>query len=266
MSDEALWLTTIGRVSFLNCDPLFHHLDDKWSILPAPPSWLTGHLLRKDCLIAPIPSTDYAKHADELILLPDMGISAPNEVGSVLLFGKRSVEDMRDIALPTDSSTSQKLLLFLLKQMGLEPRPIEMGPDLTKMLERCDGALLIGDRALWEAQKHPELVQMDLGGAWNKLTNLPMVFGVLAARKDSPLKPLKEACDALLSSLVMFTQDEGRESVITSSANRSRFDSTRIEKYFVEVSNRMGPEEIQGLNKFLKSVCGLENDAEFIKF
>ena len=56
----------IGRVSFANCDPLFHELGGHWRILPAPPSWLTGHLLRRECLIAPIPLADFVKNIDTL--------------------------------------------------------------------------------------------------------------------------------------------------------------------------------------------------------
>ena len=61
----------IGRVSFANCDPLFHELGGHWQILPAPPSWLTGHLLRGECLIAPIPLADFVKniHLDTPCLL-----------------------------------------------------------------------------------------------------------------------------------------------------------------------------------------------------
>ena len=74
MSD---WSNVIGRVSFVNCDPLFDGLSANWDILPAPPSWLTGHLLRKDCLVAPIPTADYAKNNSELILLPDVNLCDP---------------------------------------------------------------------------------------------------------------------------------------------------------------------------------------------
>ena len=56
------WQNILGKVSFVNCDPLYHDLKEPWEILPAPPSWLTGHILRKDCLIAPIPTADYAKN------------------------------------------------------------------------------------------------------------------------------------------------------------------------------------------------------------
>ena len=143
----------MGRVVFLNCDPLFDSLDDSWMILPAPPSWLTGHLLKGDCLVAAIPSADYAKHIDDLVLLPDVGISSNGKVGSVLLFGNMNIDEMKSIALPTDSATSRKLLIYLLRNIGLNPETVEMGPDLENMLENCDGALLIGDRALWESEK-----------------------------------------------------------------------------------------------------------------
>ena len=88
------WKYTIGRVAFLNCDPLFHSLSAPWSILSAPPSWLTGHLLRRDCVIAPIPAADYAKHSDELVLIPELGICSKGEVGSVILFGNCPTENM----------------------------------------------------------------------------------------------------------------------------------------------------------------------------
>ena len=97
----------IGRVSFANCDPLFHDLPGHWRILPAPPSWLTGHLLRGECLIAPIPLADFVKNIDTLQAIDSIGIASDGGVGSVLLFGDRPIEDMRDIAVPTDSSTSR---------------------------------------------------------------------------------------------------------------------------------------------------------------
>ena len=104
--DNSFWMKTIGRVAFLNCDPLFYGLDKQWEVLAAPPAWLTGHLLRKDCILAPIPAADYARHSDELILLPDIGICSRGEVGSVLVFGNVPLESMKSIALPTDSATS----------------------------------------------------------------------------------------------------------------------------------------------------------------
>lgn len=150
---EATWTKTIGRVAFINCDPLFHDLGPQWNVLAAPPSWLTGHVLRRDCILAPIPAADYAKHADELVLLPDIGIGSQGEVGSVLLFGAVPLTSMKTIALPSDSATSVALLKHLISQQGLDMKYIQTGPDYDSMMSIADGALLIGDRALEAAKK-----------------------------------------------------------------------------------------------------------------
>ena len=137
------WKEVLGRVSFSNCDPIFHGLEGSWEILPAPPAWLTGHVIRRDCLTAPIPSADYAEYHNQLVLIPDLGIVSRGDVGSVLLFGTRPLESMRDIAIPSDSSTSKKLLRWILNNRGIDPKTIEMGPDISSMLESCDGASLL---------------------------------------------------------------------------------------------------------------------------
>ena len=137
-------------------------------------------------------------------MIPDLGIVSRGEVGSVILFGSRPIESMRDIALPSDSSTSKKLLSWILKHREIDPKTIEMGPDISTMLERCDGALLIGDRALSAAVRNPESVQLDLGAEWTRITGMPMVFGVFAARKDSPVDIVRRARDDMLKQYSMF--------------------------------------------------------------
>ncbi len=259
------WMKTIGRVAFMNCDPLFVGLKEDYHVLPAPPSWLTGHLLRRDCVLAPIPAADYAKHHDELALVPEIGICSKGEVGSVLVFGNRPLEEMRDIALPTDSSSSVALLKYLLKQQGIDPRPVEMGPDLDSMLDRCDGALIIGDRALERAKTNPELVRLDLGQAWLDLTGQPMVFGVFAARKDTPIEAVQEAHSALLSRLESFEKDPlTREQVLLHAHLHSDMAMDRLNRYFGEVFNRLDAEHVDGLQEFLKRCCHMEQNISFI--
>lgn len=258
------WMRTIGRVAFLNCDPLFYDLETNWNVLAAPPAWLTGHLLRKDCILAPIPAADYARHADELILLPDIGISSRGEVGSVLVFGEMPLSEMKSIALPTDSATSVQLLKHLLQSRGLEPTFQTMGPDLDGMLKQCDGALLIGDRALEGAKQHPHSVQLDLGQDWLRLTDKPMVFGVFAARKDTPVESLREAHSVLKENLLQFERsDERRNQVIEWAMTRSALDYERLDRYFGEVFNRMDAEHLLGLQEFLIDACGLSSGPEF---
>ena len=260
------WENVLGRVSFINCDPVFHSIGEKWNVLAAPPSWLTGHLLRRDCITAPIPTADFALHHDELDLLPNIGIVGREKVGSVLLFGNRDIDSMRDIALPSDSSTSRMLMQWILKNRKLDPRLVEMGPDIDSMLERCDGALIIGDRAISASLQYPDLVKMDLGREWSKLTGLPMVFGVFAARKDSPQQKVIEACNAMIAQYEIFLSDsEVRGTVIASASKKVGLSTKRVEEYFQsEVSNKLENESIRGLNHFLESVYGISAEGSWL--
>tara|TARA_B100001996_G_scaffold17740_1_gene14649 strand:+ start:1095 stop:1904 length:810 start_codon:yes stop_codon:yes gene_type:complete len=252
------WKNILGKVAFVNCDPLYFELPEPWDILSAPPSWLTGHLLKRDCLIAPIPTADFAEYHDVLQLIPDLCIGSDGEVGSVILFGNRDPSLMRDIALPTDSATSRKLCMWVLKKLGFEPRPVDMGPDLQNMLNRCDGALLIGDRALDEAARNPELVRMDLGLAWKDLTGLPMVFAVYAARIDSPPDLIMEAHGMLNQQLTEFESNPShRNRVIQSTSERSGFSTDRIAQYFHEIVARLDSQGQDGLDVFLRDVCNV---------
>jgi|TARA_B100001013_G_scaffold310474_1_gene215283 chorismate dehydratase len=261
------WDEVLGRVSFTNCDPIFHGLEDKWKILPAPPSWLTGHVLRQDCLTAPIPTADYAEHCEELDLIPDLGIVSAGNVGSVLLFGSRPIESMRDIALPSDSSTSKVLLRWVLQGRGLDCKFVELGPDIDAMLSNCDGALLIGDRALTAARSYPELVRLDLGYEWTTQTGLPMVFGVFATRKDSPVECIRKAHSDMLQQYKLFHSDvDWKLQVVKMSANKLGFSESRISRYFEnEVGNYLDADAIMGLELFLTDVCGMEKTPTWIQ-
>jgi chorismate dehydratase len=259
------WKKTIGRVAFMNCDPLFLKLSNQWDVLPAPPSWLTGHLLRSDCILAPIPAADYARNSAELVLVPDLGICSKGEVGSVLLFGNGSISEMNTIALPSDSSSSVALLKYIAKQQGLEPNYIVMGPDIDAMLDNCDGALIIGDRALDASKLHPEKIVLDLGLEWREITGKPMVFGVFAARRDTPVADIKKAYNSLIEQLEMFENSVVRRNeIIQISAEKSGLTRERLNKYFGEVFNRLDQQHIDGLNLFLTEACGKTEFAEFL--
>lgn len=260
------WETVLGRVAFANCDPIFDGLEDRWKILPAPPAWLTGHLLRRDCLTAPIPAADYAKHSDELLLLPDLGIVSNGDVGSVILFGTRPINQMRDIALPSDSSTSRALLQWVLGLKNLDPKFHETGPDLVAMLEKSDGALLIGDRALIAAKDNPNLVKLDLGAEWTKITGFPMVFGVFAARKDSPVGKLAKARKDMVNQYNHFLEDTSwNQEVISRTSEKLGFSESRIDEYFsIEVQNKLDDKSKEGLEHFLKVVCNMDSDITWL--
>jgi len=258
------WASTLGRVAFINCDPLYHDIPTEWNVLAAPPSWLTGHVLRRDCILAPIPAADYAKHQKDLVLLPDIGIGSQGEVGSVLLFGAVPVSAMKTIALPSDSATSVALLKYLLSKRGHTMSYVSTGPDYDSMMAMADGALLIGDRALEAAREFPEMVQLDLGEAWMEEEGLPMIFGVFVARADTPPSLVRQAHAVLLSNLVQFeNDDEKREHVIHWSMEKSGLTYQRLDKYYGEVFNRLNQHHLDGLFKFLSEACNMEDKPRF---
>jgi predicted solute-binding protein len=93
-----------------------------------------------------------------------------------------------------------------------------------------------------------------------------MVFGVFAARKDTPILEVKTAQKELLKSLDLFeSSEEYRDSVITEAMVKSGLSRPRLEKYFGEVFNRLDKPHIEGLNEFLSKACNVPSGAEFLE-
>ena len=146
------------------------------------------------------------------------------------------------------------------------PKFREMGPDLSAMLNESDGALLIGDRALIAARDFPELVKLDLGAEWTNETGFPMVFGVFAARKDSPKPVLIKASNDMIKQYDKFLSDTfWRSEVIGRTSKKLGFTKSRISEYFsVEVQNKLDDFSKEGLEFFLKEVCQMKDEITWL--
>ena len=97
-------------------------------------------LLGGELDVAPIPAIEYARHADDFVLLPDIAISSDGEVQSILLLSKVPAEELggRTVALTNTSRTSQVLARVLLeKRWGVSADYVEMPPDLPADAARC---------------------------------------------------------------------------------------------------------------------------------
>jgi chorismate dehydratase len=124
-----------------------------------------------------------------LAFIPDVSISCSGPVGSVLLFSKHSLEDLanpeRKVLVSAKSASSVNLLKVLfLEQFGRLP---QFSADTTPEIEGegVDAALVIGDRALEvDTSWSTRFLRIDMGDWWWRQTNLPMVFGLWAARMD----------------------------------------------------------------------------------
>ncbi|GGM96538.1 chorismate dehydratase [Thermus composti] len=199
----------LGLPRYANVSPLHHFLKPEgFQVRYAVPAELNRLLLSGEVGLSLVSSYFYLKHQEALGLLPDFSVAVLGRVYSVNLFHKGRLEDLKRIALTTESATSVALLKLLLKERGLEPT-YERAEGELELLSAYDGVLLIGDRAirayaalLPKVPETPhtlptrfgEVEVADLSTLWFQRTRLPFVFAVWAYRRENPPpKPLVQA-------------------------------------------------------------------------
>src|SRR5438034_8979435 len=122
----------IGRIGYINCAPVYSAIDRGIVSLPAgaelvtgTPSELNDLLVAGELDLSVISAVEYARHAKELVLLPDLAISCDGPVRSVALFSRRPVGqlDGRTVLLSASSRTSVALLELLCRDVWkIKPR------------------------------------------------------------------------------------------------------------------------------------------------
>ncbi len=126
--------------------------------------------------------------------IPGAGIVSHGPVRSILLTAKKPFSQIKTLAADSGSRTSVALARILLAELhGAIPRVVPMAPELDAMLGAADAALVIGDAALAIDPAVLPYEVADLGDEWNRLTGLPMVFAVWAARPSVPWQSLEAA-------------------------------------------------------------------------
>jgi chorismate dehydratase len=188
---------SVGTIDYLNTQPIEYYLDDYLPDIPrvrGVPTAVNQALLAGRVAIAPISSYAFAQHADELLLVPGLSIASLGAVNSVLLFSWRPDPRELDgslVALTNHSATSVNLLRVLCEQhYHVTPEWSSQPQDLDAMLASSDGALLIGDRALFEGVLRRHIGRrglpycFDLGDEWVHFASLPFTFAVWAVRRD----------------------------------------------------------------------------------
>ncbi len=187
----------LGQVDYVNCLPVYTAIEE--GIIPLEAKIFKGHptelnkgFLTKKLDITPISTIEYARNADQCLILPDLSISADGPVMSILLFSKVPITELegRTVCLTSSSATSVVLLKILLEhyyQVGVNY--ITQPPCLTDMLVNADAALLIGNDAMLtdvelQQQGNTDIYVTDLGEAWKQFTGEAMVYAVWVMHKD----------------------------------------------------------------------------------
>ncbi|HEX2771472.1 MAG TPA: menaquinone biosynthesis protein, partial [Micromonosporaceae bacterium] len=253
----------VGHIQFLNCLPIYWGLMRSGALIDVDlhkdtPDRLNAALVAGDLDIGPISLVEYLRHADDLLLLPDLAVGSDGPVLSVNVVSTRPLADLdtAKVALGSTSRTGVLLAQMLLAdRYGVHPEYFGCPPDLTQMLIEADAGVLIGDaalRALYEAPRRG-LAVTDLGQAWREWAGLPMVFAVWAVRKDfAAAHPglVKEMHEAFLRSrdLCLAELDE----VAVAAARWEPFDAATLASYFRALDFSLGDRQIAGLREFAR--------------
>jgi chorismate dehydratase len=253
----------VGHIQFLNCVPIYWGLVRSGALLDVElfkdtPDHLNDALVAGDLDIGPISLVEYLRHADDLLLLPDIAVGAAGPVLSVNLVSQVPLADLngRRVALGSTSRTSVLLArMWLAEVHGVQPAYFTCPPDLTSMLLEADAAVLIGDAALRATYDAPRrgLDVYDLGQAWNDWTGLPMVFAVWAARRE-----YAEANPGLVKDVhaaFVRSRDDALahvEDVAEQAARWEAFDAATLANYFRTLDFSMGPRQVEGLEEFAR--------------
>ncbi len=257
----------LGHIQFINCLPLYYGMVKNDVLLDvdlvkANPAELAIDIVEGRLDIAPIPAIEYARHADDLVLLPDIAISSDGEVQSILLVSKVPAEELggRTVALTNTSRTSQVLARVLIaKRWSASATYVEMPPDLPAMLRDADAALLIGDEALRAYWEPPEGVYAyDLGTEWTLWTGLPMVYAVWAVRRryaqEQP-DAVQAVADALSGSLTYCRAH--LDDISAYAARWEHFPAEKFRSYFDALHFRYEPRYREGLKRYLSEAVAI---------
>ncbi|WP_425461436.1 menaquinone biosynthetic enzyme MqnA/MqnD family protein [Kitasatospora viridis] len=257
----------VGHIEFLNCVPLYWGLGRTGALLDLDltrdtPEKLSDQLVDGRLDIGPITCVEYLRHADELVVLPDIAVGSNGPVMSCVIVSTLPLDqlDGRKVALGSTSRTSVRLARLLLEEReGVRPEYHSCPPDLEAMLAGADAAVLIGDpalRATLEADLHPEYTVHDLGQMWREWTGLPFVFAVWAARRE--FVEQQPALVAAVHRAFLESRDLSLVEADRVAAHASRwegFDAPALERYFREALDfsLAGP-QLAGIAEFARRV------------
>ncbi|MFJ6196594.1 menaquinone biosynthetic enzyme MqnA/MqnD family protein [Micromonospora sp. NPDC092111] len=258
----------VGHIQFLNCLPIYWGLMRSGALLDVDlhkdsPDRLSAALVAGDLDIGPISHVEYLRHADELLLLPDLAVGSDGPVLSVNVVSTKPLAELDGgrVALGSTSRTGVLLARLLLgERYGVHPDYFRCPPELTQMLLEADAGVLIGDvalRALYEAPRRG-LEVTDLGQAWREWTGLPMVFAVWAVRRDfAAAHPgmVKEVHEAFLRSRDLCLAE--LDQVAEAAARWEPFDAATLATYFRTLDFSLGERQVAGLREFARRAAAV---------
>ncbi|MHB8572632.1 MAG: menaquinone biosynthesis protein [Candidatus Dormibacteria bacterium] len=257
--------TRLGRVSYINVDPIYAGLDalgSPYRVVPGVPTLLNRMLLenRLDC--APGSAIELAAQPGRYTFCPGVCVASDGPVGSALLLSDCDPRELggRTVALTSHSASTVALFRILCRDLW-QVEPVLSVFSTREESERADASVLIGDpalrsqatggAALADAVDAPFVV--DLGAAWQTLTGLPMVFAVWLVRRDWAAQCPADAAQLaswLERALAWSAQPSNLELVARAAAPRVGLPLETVTAYFALQRYELTRERLAGLAEF----------------
>jgi len=164
----------ISVVEYLNSYPLYKTINsDIFDIIPDDPALCSKRLAEGSVDIGLIPIMGYR---NSYFIIPDISISSPGEVKSVLLVLKKPIEQCNKISLSPHSISSNIIARIIVKEF-LKADWLQFGN-----FDEFDGKIVIGDEALKIYRQNSGIIY-DVAKLWKHYTGLPTVFAFWASNK-----------------------------------------------------------------------------------
>lgn len=249
----------IGYNPAANMLPIFYFLNRENPNLQFHTGYPAHHnaLLAEGSIdMAPISAFSFGQHWPNYSVLADLSVSAKGPIGSILLYSKYPLTELngRTIALTNTSASSVNLLKIILTRFySVNPVYISLDPDLDKMLQSADAALLIADEALMGLSKNTGCYVYDLSAEWHKHTGLSMTFSVWAVRKQAIENHPEQVAivhNLLLKSKQLGAQHKDKiiDYCISTLGENHEFWST----YFSQLRHGLEPDLVEGLTTYFR--------------
>ena len=183
----------IGKIAYANVWPIFYMLEKEadclsYEFIEGVPSTLNRMLRDGSIDVSWSSSIEYLKNPGLYDIIENHSIDSDGPVGSVLLFSKKPIEELggETILMTSQSETSIALLQIICRKFyGLSCAYKQTSELFEQAMEARSAYLLIGDDALSQASRRPDLHMYDLGQLWHKHTNLPFTYALWLVRKES---------------------------------------------------------------------------------
>ena len=194
----------------------------------------------------------------KLEIIRGCGVACHGPVRSILLISKVPFAEVRKLATDSTSRTSVALSRIILsRKYGVEPEHWPQAPNIRKMLENADAALIIGDTALLLDPKTLPFHVLDLGQEWTEMTGLPMVFAVWAARAGVPRQDPR-----VFAASLRFGR-EHMDDIVREWHVKLGLTEDLVREYLTRnIVFELGEREYTGLQTFLQYASELSNPME----